>query len=129
LFVTSLAYQIRDLLRILSRIRLSDSVGNVPVSADDIRNPLGCTIFFGAASPVGDADFPLSIAQQRIRKRLIVREFLVCCDIISAAAEYLNVLTLKLLDSITESLALSRSATRTGARIKPQHDSLSRIVA
>lgn len=127
--MTSLAYQIRNLLRILTRIHLSDGVGDIPVSADDIRNPLGCSIFLRTASAVGDADFPLGITQQRIRKRFIVREFLVRSNIISAAAEYLNVVALKLLDSITEPLALSRSATRTGARIKPQHDSLSRIVA
>ncbi len=127
--MTKLAHQIRDLLRILTRIRLSDGVGDTPVRADDIRNPLGSSVFLGAASPVGDTDLPLGITQQRIRKRLIIREFFICCDVISAAAEYLDVLTFKLLDSITESLALSRSATRTGARIEPQHDSLSRIVA
>jgi hypothetical protein len=116
------------LLRVFSRIGICDRICNVPVGTDYIRNPLGCAILFRFTSAISDADLPLGVTQERVRKEFVIRKLLIRSDIIGAATENLNILPFKIVDSITESLALSRSATGAGTRVKPHHDSLAFIV-
>ena len=102
---------------------------NIAVGTDHIRNSLRCTILLRSAAAVSDADLTFGVAKQRIRKRLIISELLVRRDVVGAAAQNLNIFCFKVLDSITESLALSRSATGARAWVEPQHDRLPFIVA
>lgn len=102
---------------------------NVPVRADYICDSLGCAILFRFTSTIRDTDLPLGVTKERVWKRFVIRKLLVGSDIIGAAAENLNILPFKILDSITESLALSRSAPGAGAWVEPHHDSLTLKVA
>jgi hypothetical protein len=111
-------------LRLLSSIHLGMGLRDRPTWTDDIGSPLGGFVISALAGTIRHADRSIGIAQQRKGELVFLGEPGVGFDVISADAQYLHVLALILLDSITESNPLSRSPTGAGAGIEPQNDRL-----
>ena len=115
-----------QLCRHLLRMLPSGDVGirflYLPIRTDQVTNPFRGTVALILTSTVAKADFSFCVTQERIRESLLLGEFAIRLDVIRAHADNLNVLCFEVLDSVPESYALSRSATRAGSGVKPhQH--------
>ena len=115
-------------LWLLSSIHVAMGLYDHSTRTDDIGNAFGGFVITAFASTICHADRSFGIAQQRKSELVFLGEPGVGFDVISADAQYLRVLALILLDSITESNSLSRSPTGAGAGIEPQNDRLVSIV-
>ena len=111
-----------------ARVHRCVSLRDRAIRIDDVGDAPGCTI--GAvSSAVGYTDAAIGVAKQQIRKIVSGGEGGVLLDTVGADTKNLNVFRFVVLDSITESLALSRSARRVGLRIEPEDDRPVGIIA
>ena len=115
-------------VRLLSRIHLGMGLHDRSARIDHIGDTIGGFGVTAVAGAIGDADRAFDIAQQRIGELVLLSEPGVGFDVVGADAEYLHILALIFLDSITESNPLSRSPTGTGAGVKPENDCFVRVV-
>ena len=105
------------------------SLHNFAGRSNRICDTPGRPIRGAAACPVGHANRPFGVTQQGIRKSLIFCELRICRNPVRTHTQNLYVLCRKVLDSRLESVSLNRSATGTGTRVKPHHNSLSQVIA
>lgn len=103
-------------------------LGNGPIGSNHISNAFGRCVGGVLASAVGQANFALGVAEQRIGKLLLLGKLSVGLYVVGAGAEDLYVFVFVTLDSITESDAFSRSPTGAGARVKPEDHGLAVVI-
>jgi len=116
--LSSLSRDVLRLDRLLDRASASDHVGDA--------TRIG--ILLALTSEVSEAELPLRVAQQRVRKLLLGRKRGVRFLRVEGDAEDFDAEFSELRGSITEPLALNCSARRRCLRIEPEHDAFSREV-
>ena len=112
----------------LAGIDLGMGLENGPIRADYISDALGIARSGALAGAIGKANLTLGIAQQRVGKIEFLRECCILRHCIGADPEDLNIFCFVVMDSITESFSLGRSATRIGLWIEPEHYGLAAVV-
>ena len=110
--------------RIHRRVSLGDGAIRIDHVGDALSRAVGAV-----SSAVGQTDAAVGVAQQQIRKVVSGGEGGVLLDAVGADTENLNVLRFVVLDSITESLPLGRSARRVGHRVEPEDDLPAGVIA
>ena len=110
-------------------IDLGMGLENSSIRADHVSYSLGIARSGTLASAIGKTDLALAIAQQRVREIKFLRKGRIFRYGIGADPEDLNIFRFVFMDSITESFALGRSATRIGLRVEPEHYPLAAVVA
>jgi len=116
-------------LWMFSRINLCVRLRNHTIRPDNKCHPFGGPIRCRLISTKSQTNFTVGIAQQWIFKALLFDKFGIGSNIICAGTQNLYVFCCKVLDSLLESYAFSRSATCAGAWIKPQHHGLATKIA
>jgi len=97
---------------------------NLAIRAHHIGVSRGVLILGGARRAIGSTHFTAGVAQQRKRELKLLGEGTIVFDGVERNTANCDPLGRKVLDSITESMALFRSARCIGFGVEPQHDTL-----
>lgn len=97
---------------------------NLAVGAHHVGVARSVLILGGTRRAIGSTHFTAGVTQQRERELELVCEGTVVFDRVERNTTNSDPLGRKVLDSITESMALFRSARSIGFGIKPQHNAL-----
>ena len=112
----------------LPGIDLVMGLENGPIRADYVSDALGAPLSGTLAGAVGKANLALTIAEQRVGKIKFLRKGRILRHRIGADTQDLDIFCFVVMDSITESFSLGRSATRIGLRIEPEHYGLAAVI-
>ena len=112
----------------LPRIDLGMGLENCSVRADYVSDAFGIACCGTLAGTVGNANMTLTIAQQRVGKVEFLRECSILRHPIGTDSQDLDIFCFVVMDSITESFSLGRSATRIRLWIEPEHYGLAAVV-
>jgi len=112
----------------LPGINLGMGLENGSVRADYVSDALGASRSGTLAGAVGKTNLALTIAQQWVGKVEFLRKGRILPHRIGADTQDLDIFCFVVMDSITESFSLGRSATRIGLWIEPEHYGLAAVV-
>lgn len=102
------------------RVDLTVGPGNLAVGVDQKRDTFGVSLVRTVGSTVGHAERSIRVGQKHKRKRELFDKRLIVLDRVKADAEDYGIGLLKLMDSITESLAFDRSTGSVGLGVEPK---------
>jgi hypothetical protein len=117
------------LLRIRPRVDFRVRLRDLSVLVDHVGDPPRVLVFRRVGRAVRDADLPVGVAEERVRKVVLLREFRVVFDAVEADADDLRVLLLVFAGEVPEPGTLGRSASGVRLRIEPEDEFLAAEIA
>src|SRR5262249_12801475 len=119
-------FQLR--LRISLRVHLLVRLLDLSLRVDDVGDAFRVSGGSGLRCAVGEADFPIGVAEEREVERELGRERLVVLLVVEGDAEDHGVLPVVLGLEVAEPATFGRSARGFGLRVEPENDGLAAVV-
>jgi len=116
-------------LRVRARVDFRMRFRNLSVLVDHVGDAARVLVFRRVGGTVRDADLAVGVAEERVRKVVLLRELRVVLDAVEADADDLRVLLLVFGGEVPEPGTLGRSASGVGLWIEPEDELLAAEIA